>query len=180
MITHPLDLTDETYLNDEEENYEPRNVEEEEEIAGGEHGEIAILLAHYLATYVIPRKLGRLFDGQTGFKLGGNPPSRRPDVSFVTLERMPHRIRGEVPFPPDLAVEIFSPTDSLDDMDEKVLQYQETGVRLIWVLRPVSKVIEIYHPGDHKPSVKGIEDELDGETVLEGFKLPVKALFEDE
>ena len=37
---------------------------------------------------------------------------------------MPERIEGEVPFVPDLAVEIISPTDTNAEVDKKILQYQ--------------------------------------------------------
>ena len=151
---------------------------ESEEVAGAEHGEINVLLAWHLAAHVYPRKLGRVFDGQTNFEIGGLPPKRHPDLAFVRLERMPERIKSEVPFAPDLAVEIISPTDSLDEIDAKRIQYQRSGVKLIWIIRTVSKIVEVYHPTDLKPVSLSIEDELDGEEVVVGFRLPVKALFE--
>jgi Uma2 family endonuclease len=101
---------------------QPESQEELEEMAGGEHGEISMLLGGSLVAYVYPNKLGRVFDGQTTLRISGTSFTRRPDVAFVSLERMPQRIREEIPFPPDLAVEIVSPTDSADEVDEKVLQ----------------------------------------------------------
>jgi Uma2 family endonuclease len=157
---------------------QPEIQEELEEMAGGEHGEISMLLGSALVAHVYPNKLGRVFDGQTTFKIDGTPSTRRPDVAFVSLERMPQRIREEIPFPPDLAVEIVSPTDSAAEVDEKVLQYQQAGVRLIWVIRPVLKLVEVFHPGDLKPGTLGIKDELDGEDVIPGFKLKITALYE--
>jgi len=156
---------------------EIENEEEIEEAAGLEHGEISALLSSYLVQHVYPNKLGRVFDGQTSFTFIGSPTKRRPDVSFVTIERMPHRIEGEADFAPDLAVEVWSPSNF--DADKKTLQYLNSGVRLVWVVRPVLKTIEVYHPGDTKPvTVLGINDELDGEDVIPGFKLKVNKLFE--
>jgi Uma2 family endonuclease len=150
----------------------------EEDMAGGEHGEIAVILSSYIFAHIHPNKLGRIFDGQTVFVIGGKPPRRQPDVAFVKLERMPTRIEGEIPFAPDLAVEIVSPTDTSGGVDKKLLQYQQAGVSLVWIIRPVLKFVEVYHPGDLKPLTLGINDELDGEDVIPGFKLKISALFE--
>jgi Uma2 family endonuclease len=150
----------------------------EENMAGGEHGEIAAILIGYIFAHIHPNKLGRVFDGQTVFVIGGKPPRRQPDVAFVKLERMPTRIEGEIPFAPDLAVEIVSPTDTSAEVDKKTLQYLKAGVGLVWVIRPVLKIVEVYHSGDLKPLTLGVNDELDGEDVILGFKLKISELFE--
>lgn len=167
-------------LEEELDEIDRESEQELEEIAGGEHGEIAIILSGHLFNYVYSKKLGRLFDGQTTFRIGGKPPTRRPNVAFVTLERMPKPIKGDIPFPPDLAVEIYSPSDPGGEVDEKIVQYQQANVRLIWLIRPVLKLVEIHHPGDRKPLLLSIDDELDGENVIPGFRLKVSALFEYE
>ncbi|MEI6045238.1 MAG: Uma2 family endonuclease [Chloroflexota bacterium] len=150
----------------------------EEDMAGGEHGEIAVILSSYLFAHIHPHKLGRIFDGQTVFVVGGKPARRQPDVAFVKLERMPARIEGEIPFAPDLAVEIVSLNDISTEIDRKTLQYQQAGVSLIWVVRPVLKFVEVYHSADVKPLLLGLNDELDGEDVIPGFKLKISTLFE--
>jgi Uma2 family endonuclease len=151
--------------------------EEENKMAGGEHGEIAIILSSHLFNYVYPRKIGRLFDGQTSFQVGGTPPKRLPDVAFVTIERMPERITGPLPFAPDLAVEIVSENDTVYELETKIIQYQQAQVRLIWIIYPVTHTVAVYHPHDLKPTVLSVNDELDGENVIEGFRLKISLLF---
>ncbi len=149
-----------------------------EEVATGENGEIAVLLSWHLAAYIYPNKLGRVFDGRTTFEMKPNYPKKEPDVSFVAAERLPNRVRDIIKLAPDLAIEIVSPNDKQFEIEEKVLQYLALSVRLVWVISPMLQVIYVYHSGDKKPSILGIDDELDGEDVIPGFKLKISALFE--
>ncbi len=179
-----LDDLDELDLEDDDESpivQEEEEEEEQKEMAGGEHGEIASILIYHLGGIVYPQKLGRIFDGQTSFRLSaGKPPRRIPDVAFVKLERMPHRITGSAPFAPDLAVEIVSQTDLVFDLENKIIQYLASGVRLIWIIYPVSQTIEVYRLPDGMRSLRLLkEDELDGENIVPGFKLKISELFED-
>lgn len=149
----------------------------EGEMAGGISGEVGVLLSRHLANHVYPNRLGRVFGAQTDFELKG-VGRRQPDVAFVALERLPVNVRDAVPVPPDLAVEVYSKSDNVYDMGDKIQEYFSAGVRLVWVVQPVTKIVEIYHPNAHKPITLGIDDELDGENVVPGFKIKVSALFE--
>lgn len=151
---------------------------ENEKVAGGEHGEIGSILIGYLFNYVYPQKLGRLFDGQTSFDMPGFVTPRQPDVAFVKVGRLPSRVRGNVPLAPDLAVEIVSPSDTLSEVADKVHQYQQAGVSLIWVVDPYDQAIFVHRANERKFLTLTVDDEIDGAEVLPGFKLPVKALFE--
>jgi len=149
------------------------------EVTSGLHGETGSIINWQLAAYVYPRKLGRVFNSTTTFRVEGIPPKRQPDVSFVTLERMPTPIDDEVPFAPDFVVEIVSRNDTAYEIREKVAQYQKSGVRLIWVVYPVSKTVEIYHlDRGLLPQVLSVVDALVGEDVVPGFKLKVSDFFE--
>ena len=64
---------------------------------------------------------------------------RIPDVSFVSWDRVPGRKFPSEPVPPlvpDLAVEVISPSNTPKEMDEKLQEYFEKGVRLVWFVRP--------------------------------------------
>ena len=45
---------------------------------------------------------------------------------------------------PDLAVEVVSPNDRQYDVDHKVAEYLEVGVKLVWVINPDTRVVVIY------------------------------------
>ena len=152
--------------------------EEPEEMASLEHGDIISLLISYLVQYVYPKKLGRIFEGQTSFKVGGTPPRRQPDIAFVAQDRLPVSLRVKAEFAPDLAVEVVSETDNDFEIEAKVIQYQTAGVRLIWVIHPISQTVEVFRLSEGLRSQRLLkEDELDGYEVIPGFKLAVSNLF---
>lgn len=72
---------------------------------------------------------------------------------------------------------MYSENDKAYDAEDKVDEYLEAGVRMVWLIRPVKRLIEVYRPGDKKPLLLGIDDELDGGEVLPGFKLKVAEIF---
>jgi len=106
---------------------------------------------------------------------------RRPDVAFVSQERWPRSrpVDREAAWDvvPDLAVEITSPTDLIDDLIDKVEEYFRAGVRLVWVIFPKHRKIYAYQ-SPVNVRVASIDDEVDGGDVLPGFRLPLTKLFE--
>jgi Uma2 family endonuclease len=152
--------------------------EEIEKMASLEHGRLGVLLSYYLVAYIQPLKLGQVFDSQTTFKMVGTPPYRQPDVSFVTQARLPASLRVKADFAPDLAVEIVSESDIIFEIEAKIEQYLQSGVKLVWIIYPQRQIVEVYRPETGLiPKIISGSNELDGETVIPGFKLPVKSLF---
>src|SRR5688500_10982462 len=87
--------------------------------AGGEHGEIASRAAIKAGAYVLENRLGETYGAETGFVLQRDPDTvLGPDFAFVRQDRLPPREarRGYMPVPPDLAVEIVSPSDTADEV----------------------------------------------------------------
>jgi Uma2 family endonuclease len=106
---------------------------------------------------------------------------RRPDVAFVSKERWPddRQTGREAAWDviPDLAVEITSPTDLIDDLMDKIDEYFAAGVRLVWVIYPKQRKVYAYQsPTNVK--ILGDGDELEGGAVLPGFRIPLTPLFE--
>ena len=139
------------------------------------HGEISINIIHFLHTYVREHRLGRLYTAETTFQLDDRVV--KPDVAFVSTDRLPEdRWKGS-PIPPDLAIEIVSPTDKHYDVTEKALAYLKAGTRLVWVIEPVAKTVMVYR-SETDFTVLNYEDTLTGEDVVKGFACPVAQLFE--
>ena len=87
-------------------------------------------------------------------------------------------MRIKADFAPDLAVEIVSESDIVFEIEAKLAQYIQSGVKLIWIIYPVRRLVEVYRPETGLiPEIKSGGDELDGLAVIPGFKLPVKSLF---
>ena len=136
--------------------------------AGGRHGRIAVRLVVRLGTFVAQAQLGEVFDSSTGFTLK-TANVRAPDVSFVAKHRFPGGIpEGFIPFAPDLAVEILSPDDSLRQVMDKVGDYFESGVALVWVVDPRRGTAAAYRSLTDVRRIAG-DDSLDGEDVVPGF-----------
>jgi Uma2 family endonuclease len=104
---------------------------------------------------------------------------RRADVSFIARHRLPAPEQwsvGYITIPPDLALEITSPTDEVYDLEEKIEEYLRAGVRLIWVIHPEVRVVEVFRADGSTSRIRS-GGELSGEDVVPGFRCPVDALF---
>ena len=139
------------------------------------HGEISINIIHYLDAYVREHQLGRLYTAETTFQLDDR--AVKPDIAFVSTDRLPENREQASPIPPDLAVEVVSPSDKHYDVTEKALAYLRAGTRLVWVIEPVAKTVMVYR-SETDSTVLNYEDTLTGEDVVEGFTCPVAQLFE--
>jgi Uma2 family endonuclease len=144
-------------------------------------GRVEVMLANVLEVYSAPNDLGWVVGAACGYRCFPWKPKRvrRPDVSFITRERLPSEARwpeGYVTIPPDLAVEVTSPSDVIYELEEKVEEYRRAGIRLIWVIHPEVRVIQVIR-GDGSGYRLRAGDELTGEDVLPGFRCPVASLF---
>jgi Uma2 family endonuclease len=148
--------------------------------SGMEHGEIGSFLGGNLAIYARSNKLGRVCDSSTAFAMKtGN--KRSPDVSFVAKERLQgvRRLpKGFFQGAPDLAVEVLSPNNTVEEIHDKIVEYFENGTRLVWVIHPDEQYVLVYHSPSPDRLLR-LEDSLDGGDVVPGFTLPVAELFAD-
>ncbi|MCS6830053.1 MAG: Uma2 family endonuclease [Armatimonadota bacterium] len=147
--------------------------------ANEEHGYLAMRLGTLVTLFVMQHKLGYTFAAETGFVLSEDPATvRAPDFAFVSRERAPEsRSRHFVRYTPDLVVEVVSPADTFSAVTEKVNDWLEAGVRLVWVVDPEVKKIYVYRTGQPMRALQE-EDVLSGEEVLPGFECRVREIFE--
>ncbi|MCX7012146.1 MAG: Uma2 family endonuclease [Candidatus Sumerlaeota bacterium] len=140
-----------------------------------EHGVIAGNLIEALGGFVKARQLGKVM-AEVGFILSRDPDSvRAPDVSFIRAERLVVTKRfSEVP--PDLAVEIISPSDTYSGVLEKARMYLNAGVQEVWIIDPDAKSIEVRRTL-HEAKVYQREETVET-PLLPGLSLPVASLFE--
>ena len=103
---------------------------------------------------------------------------RKPDVSFIRLNRMPadEEPDGHCRIAPDLAVEVVSPNDFYEEVEDKVEEYLTVGVRLVWVVNPPKRTVRV-HRADGTITNLRETDELGGEDVVPGFRCRVSELF---
>ncbi|MEI6047196.1 MAG: Uma2 family endonuclease, partial [Chloroflexota bacterium] len=157
--------------------------EEDEPMPTAEHSFICANLITELNIFLRGKNLGWIFDSTLEYRFpnenkAGKKVSRYPDVSFVQQEHLPDNIRSYLKVAPDLVVEVISPSDKDYDIDDKVDEYQRSGVRLIWVIHPASRTVDVYQIANGPKSQRYIgEEELEGGDVIPGFKLKVSAIF---
>lgn len=145
---------------------------------GGEHGVVALNISLFLGNFVRTQRLGQVFV-ETGFYLQRDPDTvRAPDISFLKRARMASGgpPKGFISGPPDLAVEIVSPGDTAEDIDDKVQDYLAYGTPLVWVIQPKTQSVTVYR-SDGTAHVLRVNDTLTGEDVVPGFILRVSDLF---
>ena len=140
-----------------------------------EHGEISTNVIRYLDSHVYQHQLGRVYTAETTFKLGERLV--KPDVAFVSTARLPEERRQPSPVPPDVAVEVISPTDVVWNVLEKAQAYLDAGTQMVWIIESVMKTVTVYRS---ETDIKLLtrEDTLTGEDVVEGFSCQVAQLFE--
>lgn len=101
-----------------------------------------------------------------------------PDISFIEhVDDLPDDDRP-IPRMPDLAIEVKSPDQTYKSARAKAAYYLANGTRLVWLLFPEKKQIEVHRP-DQAVVVLGSGDMLDGGEVLPGFSLAVSEVFRD-
>ena len=139
------------------------------------HGKISISIIRYLDRYVYENGLGELYTAETAFQVGERV--MKPDVAFVSTDHLDVDEDEKFPIPPDLAIEVVSPTDVHYRIVRKTLDYLEAGTRLVWVLDPIAKAVTVYRS---KSDIETLTHEatLTGEDVVPGFTCPVENLFE--
>ena len=140
-----------------------------------EHGEISVNVIRYLDAHVYQNKLGRLYTAETTFQVGER--IMKPDVAFVSTAQLTGDKTKGFPIPPDLAVEVVSPSDVQSRVAEKALAYLNAGTRLVWVLEPISKTVTVYR-SERDIEILTHDDTLIGEDVVPGFSCPIAHLFE--
>jgi Uma2 family endonuclease len=145
-------------------------------LSGWVGAEILFLIRLFLKDH----PLGLLWGSDTGFQCFPHDSGkvRRPDVSFVRQERVPSNWtrQGFMRVAPDLAVEVISPNENAYELEEKLADYLQAAVPLIWFVYPESGVVHVYRP-DKSATRLTRADELSGESILPGFRHPLEAFF---
>ncbi len=146
--------------------------------AGPKHGNFAARLVIAIGNYVETHNLGEVYTAEPGFQLQANPLTiRAPDVAFVQQSRIPEgKPVGFWSLAPDLVVEIISPSETAQDVHEKVEDYLRAGTRLIWLVYPDNETVMEYRAPE-QARILTADGDLEGGDVLPGFRYPLKQLF---
>jgi Uma2 family endonuclease len=160
-----------------------RDDQELEKERGTTEVDIMSILGIVMGHFALVQQLGKV-EIEMPFDLGGTKRQRfKPDIAFISYQRWPkgRKIPPDNAFRvvPDLVVEVVSPSNSANEMEEKTVEYLRTGVRLVWLVYPTTGRVYV-HDSLSTIRVVSRDGELDGGDVLPGFKMPLIDLFEDE
>jgi Uma2 family endonuclease len=146
---------------------------------GGESGNKEMELGADLTIWNRQTRLGKVFSSSTIFKLplGGK---RSPDASWVEISRW-NALDTEnkekfPPLAPDFVIELRSRTDGLSELQEKMVEYRDNGVRLGFLINPKDQQVEIYRLGQEVEILQS-PTTVSGECILPGFALDLSSIW---
>ena len=143
------------------------------------HGRIQGRVFAAIDRFVTPQKLGQVVT-ETGLITRRDPDTvRGPDVAYWSRERLPLETEVEV-YPDvaaDLCVEVLSPDDRPRDVQQKLREYFECGVRMVWIVDPEARSVSVYRTAQ-EGRILWDDGVIEGEDVLPGFHCTVRELFE--
>ena len=148
--------------------------------AGHTHGRYAWSIAFSLGGTVDANSLGEIYIADTGFVLATDTELVRvPDLAFVRRERAEAvgDAPGFFPGPPDIAVEVISPSDRYTDVDEKVGDLLESGTLAVILVDPRRRVVKV-HRSSTDVVVLAEEDMLEVGDIVPGWRMRVREIFE--
>ena len=145
--------------------------------AGMRHSEIAARILSIIATYLDQHPIGKVYTPDVGIVLP-NGNVRSPDVTFVRNEKLPggQSPEGFGELTPDLAVEVLSPNDSLQEVGRKIGEFLECGVPIVWLVDPKRETVTVYKSLSETRQFSA-DDNLTAEPVLPGFTCKVSKFF---
>jgi Uma2 family endonuclease len=145
------------------------------------HSMLTAVLVYFLEAWVRqqPKPWGRVLAGEAGFRIRRDPDTTvgidiayiAPELAAVTPVKA--RLVDGVPV---LAVEILSPSDKHEEITDKVTEYLNAGVRLVWVVDPVFHTIEVFRP-NAEPELLNVKQDLTAEPYLPGFRVALAEIF---
>ena len=164
----------------------PENADRHLEYIGGEiiemvsnqrSASIAYWLGVYMGMYLLQHDLGGVATGADGgYMIAGE--RYIPDIAYTSPARQAKPSdEAYASVPPDLVVEVLSPSNTPHEMRIKVVNFLSVGT-LVWVVDPEREIVEIYAPGE---PVKTLDRDgvIDGGDVLPGFSVAVKDILRD-
>jgi Uma2 family endonuclease len=132
-----------------------------------------------LGRFCEDQDIGWVLPPDSGFQCFPHDPRmvRKVDVSFVRKGRFPGDVlpKGWARIAPDLAIEVISPNDRAEELEEKLIDYRKADVPLAWVIYPKSRSVMVYRR-DGSISRLLEDDELSGEDVVPGFRCKIREI----
>lgn len=146
------------------------------------HSRVMIRVGKFLDNWLDqqPEPRGQVLGGEVGVWLTHDPDTTvGVDVVYVPPEVTVRQTdeTSLVDGVPTLAVEILSPNDTVEDINEKIDTYLAANVALVWIIDPYRKTVTVHSPGA-EPVLFNTRQDLASDLHLPGFRVPIARLFE--
>jgi Uma2 family endonuclease len=138
---------------------------------------LAAWIVYLLTAFVEEHNLGGAVTGADGTFVLNRYNTRIPDVAYITQQTALNQdedsfMRGA----PDLAVEVVSPSNSPQNMQQRAGEYLAAGAKLVWIVDPDARTVDVYRADGSRTVVSG-DGALEGNDVLPGLRLPLTTVF---
>jgi Uma2 family endonuclease len=145
------------------------------------HSRVEAKLARLLGDWLagLPEPRGEILAGEAGFNLRRDPVTGVGiDLAYISAELSAATPEGAVYVDgvPILAVEILSPSDTLEEILEKVTEYLGVGVAQVWLVEPVFRTVTVYRAAT-EPQLYNATSELSGDPEMPGLRIQVAEIF---
>ncbi|MBI4493630.1 MAG: Uma2 family endonuclease [Chloroflexi bacterium] len=119
------------------------------------HQEVLGNLYLFVAGWVRQHRLGKVVEAPVGVVLD-DENGVQPDLVYVSRERLGIISHRGVEGPPDLVVEVLSPSTEARDRGIKLRRYAAAGIPHYWIVDPEARTIESYRLGEQGYERAGI------------------------
>ncbi len=138
---------------------------------GGEHGFLEQKVGRKIDEKL--EKEGYVLVGEVGLVISKDPLTvRAADIVYISKRKLKKLPKGMLEIPPDLVVEIISPSNTFEEIEEKVADYMDFGVGRILLIDPGIRKVTLIDE-DRRIQIKGFDEEVE---VLPGLKLRMSEL----
>ena len=146
-----------------------------------EHGTVEANICGHVFIFLQSHKLGRCATGEVGVYTKRNPDSVRGiDFMYTSYERLAKRDTTlfYLNVAPDSITEVLSPSNSVAYVEEKLEEYFNIDVRMVWLADPENRCVHVYRS---LTDVRTLQcgDTITGEDILPGFSIQVAQIFEN-
>lgn len=148
-----------------------------EKPVGFEESVLAMYIGRMIGNFAATENLGYI-SGESGMMRLENKRVRIPDVAFISRERSPKGPpRGPIPqIAPDLCVEVLSESNTTREMDQKRVEFFDSGTVEFWIVDPATRTVDLY-TSPESPTRFTVSDILHSAVALPGFSLDLAELF---
>ena len=143
------------------------------------HGYVCAQVAGHLHGFVRATNLGYCLCNNVAVLIQRDPDTVRcPDICYYSETRFPRPKVGPwiMPIPPDVAIEVVSPTDRWSEIERKIGEYLQAGSFAVWVISTENRTVMIHRDSDSPPEVLN-DDVIADQPELPGFRCTVAELF---